>query len=81
MRRRALSVGGDVKWFVVVEEFEDVGWWRGVDYRGRDELVHCFVVRGVRRVVNETRAAGVDGAGDEGHADGALVRDALEGTN
>ena len=77
----ALAVGGDVQGFVVVEEFEDVAWGRGVDDTGGNELVHCFVVGGVGGVVDEAGAAGVDCAGDEGHADGALVRDSLEGAD
>ena len=80
-RGAALAVRGDVERFVVVEKFEDVGRGRGVDYAGRDELIHGFVVGGVGGVVDEAGAAGIHCAGDEGHADGALVRDALEGAD
>ena len=80
-RSRSLPVRGDVERFVVVEKLQDVGGGRGVDDRRRNKLVHGFVVGGVRRVVDEAGAAGVNCAGDEGHADGALVRDALEGAD
>ena len=36
------------------------------------------MVGGVGGVVDEAGAAGVDGAGEECHADGALVGDSLE---
>lgn len=39
------------------------------------------MVRGVRGVVHEAGAACVDGAGDEGEADGALLGDSLEGAD
>lgn len=75
----ALAVGGDVERLViVVEEFEDVGGWRGVDDRRRDDLVHCLVVGGAGGVVDEAGAAAVDGTGEEGHADAALLGDSLE---
>lgn len=76
-----MAVSGDVEWFVIVEELEDVGGERGVDDGGGDDLVHCFVVGGFGGVVDEASAAAVDGAGEEGHAEGFLVRDALEGAN
>lgn len=77
-RSRARAVGGDIERFVVVEKFEDVrGRW-SIDHGRGDELVHCLMVGRVGRVVNETSAAGVDGSRQEGEADGALFRDALE---
>ena len=75
-RGAARAVGGDVERFVVVEELEDVAGWGGVDDGGGDELVHCFVVGWVGRVVHEARAAGVHCAAEEGHADGAPLGDA-----
>lgn len=75
----AVAVGGDIQRFAVVsEEFEDVVGGRGVDDGGGDELVHRFVVGGFGGVVDEAGAAAVDGAGEEGHAQGFLVGDALE---
>lgn len=79
--RAAVAVGGDVEGLVVVEEFEDVGWGRDVDDGGRDDLVHGLVVGGFGWVVDESRATAIDGAGEEGHADGFLVGDALEGAD
>ena len=76
-----MAVGGHVERFIVVEEFEDVGGRRGVDDRGGDQLVHCFVVRGFGGVVHEAGAAAGDGAGEEGHAEGFLVGDSLEGAD
>lgn len=76
-----MPVGGDVELFVVVEHADDVRRGRGVDDGGRDELVHGFVVRGFGGVVDEARAADVDAAGEEGHAEGFVVRDALEGAD
>ena len=64
-----------------VEEFEHVGGGRRVDYARGNELVHCFVVRGLGGVVDETGTADVDGAGEEGHAEGFLVGDLLEGAD
>ena len=64
-----------------MEEFEEVGGGWGVDDGGGDELVHCFVVGGVGGVVQEAGAAAVDGAGEEGDAEGFLVGDALEGAD
>ena len=75
-RCAARAVGGDVERFVVVEELEDVAGRWGVDDGGGDELVHCFVVGGVGRVVHEACAAGVHCAAEEGHADGAPLGDA-----
>ena len=73
-----MAVGGDVEGLVVVQQFDEVGGRGAVDDGGGDELVHCFVVRGFGRVVHEACAAAVDGAGEEGHADGFLVGDALQ---
>ena len=75
------AVGGDVERFVVVEELEDVVRRRGVDDGAGDELVHRLEVGGVGRVVHETRAACVHGAGEECEADVALSRDALKSAN
>ena len=75
------AVGGDVERFVVVEELEDVVWRRGVDDGAGDELVHRLEVGGVGRVVHETCAACVHGAGEECEADAALSRDALKSAN
>lgn len=41
-----MAIGGDIKKFVIVEEFEDVGGWAGVYDGPGDELVHGFVVGG-----------------------------------
>ena len=78
---RAVTVGGDIERLVVVQHLEHVGWRRGVDDGGGDELVHGLVVGGLGRVVHEAGTAAVDGAGEEGHADGFLVGDALEGAD
>lgn len=63
-----MPVGGNVEGFLRVEEAQEVAGQRGVYDRGCDQLVHCFVVRGVSRVVHEAGAAGVDAAGEEGHS-------------
>lgn len=80
-----MAVHGDIQRFVGVvgglEHFEDVGGGRGVDDGGGDELVHCFVVGGFGGVVDEAGAAAVDGAGEEGHAEGLLEGDTLEGAD
>lgn len=55
-----MGVGGDVEGFVGVEELEDVGWRGDVDDGGGDDLVHGFVVGGVRGVVQEAGAAAGD---------------------
>lgn len=64
-----------------VQEFEDVGWGRGVDHGGGDELVHCLVVGRLGGVVDKASAADVDGAGQESHAERFLVRNGLESAN
>lgn len=79
--RAAVAVGGHVDGLLRVEQAQDVAGQRGVDNGRRDQLVHGLVVGGVRRVVHEAGAAGVDAAGEEGHADGFVVRDALEGAD
>lgn len=79
--RAAVAVGGHVERLVVVQEFEHVGWRGDVDDGGGDDLVHGLVVGGFGWVVDEPGAAAVDGAGEEGHADGFLVGDALEGAD
>lgn len=76
-----MAVGGHVEGFVVVQELEDVGRGRRVDDGRRDDLVHCLVVGGVGGVMDKAGAAAVDGAGEEGHAQGLLMRDALEGAD
>lgn len=76
-----MAVGGQVERLGVVQQLEHVRRRRRVDDRGRDELVHGFVVGRVGRVVHQAGAAAVDRAGEEGHADGFLVRDALEGAD
>lgn len=68
----------NVEGAVVVQEAEDVAVGGPVDDRGRDDLVHGLVVLGFGRVVHQAGAAAVDGAGEEGHAEGFVVRDALE---
>jgi len=76
-----LAVGRDVERSIAVKQFEDIiGWWCGDD-RGGDKLVHCFVVLGVGRVVDDAGAAGVDCTREEGESDVAVVGDALEGAN
>lgn len=74
-----MAVGGDVELLIVVKHADDVGGRRRVDDGGGDELVHGFVVGGFGGVVDEAGAADVDAAGEEGHAEGFVVRDALEG--
>lgn len=64
-----------------MQHFDDVRGRRAVDHRGGNELVHGLVVGGVAWVVDEAGAADVDGAREEGHPEGLLVRDALEGTD
>ena len=80
-RGAALAVDGDVERLVVVEHLEHVAVWGRVDNGTGDELVHCLVVRGVGGVVDETCATCVDGTGEEGKSDGALVGDSLKGTD
>lgn len=76
-----MPVGGEVEGFVAVEQLEHVAGGGRVHDGGGDQLVHGFVVGGVGGVVHEAGAAAGDGAGEEGHADGFLVRDALEGAD
>lgn len=72
-----MTVGWDVEGFVVIEEFEDVAVWWSSDDRGRDKLVHRFVISRVGGIMNETGAAGVDRAREECEANVAVMRDAL----
>lgn len=60
-----------------MEHADNVGGGWVVDDGGGNDLVHCFVVCGVRWVVDHACAAAVDGAGEERHADAALVGDVL----
>ena len=76
-----MAVCGDVEGLVVVQEFEDVGGRAGIDDGGGDKLVHGLVVGGLRGVMDKAGAATVDSAREEGHADGFLVRNALEGAD
>ena len=64
-----------------VSELKHVGGRAGVDDGSGDQLVHGLVVGRLGGVVHEAGAAAVDRAGEEGHADGLLVRDALQGTD
>ena len=73
-----MAVGRHVQRLVVVQQLEQVGGCGAVDDGRRDQLVHGFVVRRLAGVVHEAGAAAGDGAGEEGHADGFLMRDALE---
>ena len=59
--------------FVVVQEFNDVIWSRGVYDRGGDKLVHGFVVARFARVVDEACAADVHAPGQEIHAQGFVM--------
>ena len=77
----AVAVGGDVKGFVVVQEFEHVRRRWGIYDRSRYQLIHCFVVRGFRGVMHKTGTTAVNGTGKESHADGFLVRNSLESAN
>lgn len=72
------SIGRDVEWFVVVEELEDVAVWWGCDDGGGDELIHCFMVRRMGGIVEETGAGCVSSARQEGETDGTVVGDSLE---
>ena len=77
-----MAVLGQVEGFLGGgEEFQDVGRGWCVDDGGGDELVHCFVVGGFGGVVDEAGAGDVDGAREEGHAEGFLVGDGLEGAD
>ena len=78
---RAGSISGNIERFVVVKHLDHVARGWSVDDRGGDDLVHSLVVGWVRRVVEEACSAGVDGAGEESHPNGALVGDALERTD
>jgi hypothetical protein len=77
----AMTILRYVEGFVIVQEFEDVGGWGRVDDGRGNELVHGFVGVGVGGVVQVAGAAGGDGAGEEGDADGALLGDALQGAD
>ena len=70
-----------VQGLVIVEELEHVGRRAGVDDAGGDELIHCLMIGGLGRVVDEAGAAAVDGAREKCHANGFLVRYTLEGTD
>lgn len=61
-----------------VEEFQHIAGRGRVDDRGGNDLVHGLVVGRFGRVVDETGAAAVDGAGEESHAQGFLVGNGLE---
>lgn len=76
-----MAISGDVQRPVVVQELEHVVWRGGGDDGAGDELVHGLVVGGVGGVVQEAGAAEGGAAAEEGHADGFLVRDALEGAD
>lgn len=76
-----MTIGGNVKRFVIVQHFEDVRCRRGVDDRGGDDLIHCFVVRWLGRVMDKACTTAVDGAGEEGHTQGFLVGDTLKSTD
>lgn len=76
-----MAVGGHIQRFLRVEEAHDVAGQGRVDDGRGDELIHCFVVRRVSWVVHEAGAAGVDAAGEEGHAQGFVVGDALQGAD
>ena len=73
-----MSVLRDIQGAIIVEEAQCITPRRAVDDGCRNDLVHSFVVLGARRVVDEACAAAVDCAGEEGHAEGFVVRDALE---
>lgn len=77
-----MAVRGHVERFIaVVKELDNVRWGRGVDYWGSDELVHCLVVGGLGGIMNKAGAADIDSTGEEGHAEGFLVGDALQGAD
>ena len=44
-------------------------------------MVHCLMVAGFGRIVHEACAADVHAAGHEGHAQGFVVGDSLEGAD
>lgn len=77
-----MTVRGNVQWLVAtMEHLDDVGWGRGVDRWGRDELVHGLVVGGVARIVDKTGTTDIDGTGEESHTKGFLMGNALQCTN
>lgn len=63
---------------IVVQETKDVGRRRGVDNAASDELIHSLMVTRVLRVMKQTGPARVHAAGEEGDAEGLVVRDLLE---
>lgn len=77
--RGPVAIGGDIKRFVVaVKQLDDIGWRRGVDDWGSNELVHGLVIGGLSGIVDKASAADIDSAGEEGHAKRSLVGDALQ---
>lgn len=66
---------------MTVKELDNVGWGRGVDDRGGNELVHGLVVRWLSWVVNKAGAADVDSTRKESHTKRLLMRNALESAN
>lgn len=75
-----MAVGRNVKRFVAtVKKFDDVRRGRAVHYSRGDNLIHSLMVGGMGRIVHQTCAADIDGTGEEGHAQGLLMRNALQG--
>lgn len=76
-----MTIGRDVKRFMVVQHFQDVRCRWSIDDRGGDDLIHCFVVRGFGRVMYKACTAAIDGTGEEGHTERFLVGDTLKSTD
>ena len=66
--RTAVAVGRHIDGFLRVEEAHDIAWQGSVDDRGRDQLVHCLVIRRVGRIVHKAGTTCVNAAREEGHA-------------
>lgn len=73
-----MAVGRHVKRLVGLQEAQDVRRRRRVDHGRRNELVHRLVVLRVAGVMHQSGTAERHGAGEEGHAQRLVVRDALE---
>ena len=74
-----MTVGGDIKGFVVaVEELDDVGWRWSVDDGRCYELVHGLVVGRLTGVVDKPSTTDVDSSRKESHPDRFLMSNALQ---
>jgi len=79
--RATMAILRNIQGPIVVQEPENIVARWGVDDRRCYDLVHCLVVLGFRRIMDEAGTADVDPTGEECHAEGLVMGNPLKSSD